>query len=81
MGYGVSVPKGSLPVYSVADADEARLLLASTCQMGYDGHYYARELGEEQTLENLERFSDRLHAAHVRMVERGKCRCKEVVRK
>jgi hypothetical protein len=28
--------------------------------MGYDGHYYARELAEEQTLENLQLFSDKL---------------------
>jgi hypothetical protein len=32
----------------------------ATCELGPDGEYYARELTEEQTIEQLEAFSDRM---------------------
>jgi hypothetical protein len=35
-----------------------------TCPRGADGNYYARELVEEQTLENLQAFSDKLARAY-----------------
>lgn len=47
-------------MYSTDTEEEARLLIATACPMDYEGHYYARELAEEQTLENLYAFSDRL---------------------
>lgn len=30
------------------------------CPMNYEGKYYSRELAQEQTLENLQLFSDKL---------------------
>lgn len=60
MGYGHVVPDGRLPVFSVDTEDEAKMLIVMACPSGGDGHYYARELVEEQTLENLAAFSDRL---------------------
>ena len=63
--YGAgSAPKGMLPVYSVDTEDEARRLLKLTCPTNAKGDYLARELIEEQTLENLYAFGDRLHAVY-----------------
>lgn len=60
--WGRSVPEGHLPVFSVRTEKEAKKLIVATCPRATDGGgYYARELVEEQTLENLERFSDRLN--------------------
>lgn len=53
-------PDGFLPVYSVDTEHEARVLVAAACELGYDGEYYARELEESQTLDNLRAFGDRL---------------------
>jgi hypothetical protein len=49
-----------LPVFSVRTEQEARDLLLAACDTNLKGEFVARELVEEQTLENLERFSDRL---------------------
>lgn len=38
--------------------------------------YIARELTREQTLENLEAFSDRLDETHEFIRGRGNCTCK-----
>lgn len=54
------MPDGMLPVFSTNTEDEARKLIALCCPIDYDGNYFARELREEQTLENLQKFSDRL---------------------
>lgn len=67
----MSVPKGSLPVFSVNTEEEAETLLAWTCPLGYDGQYRAPELVEDQTLENLDRVSDRLAIAYDRMTASG----------
>lgn len=75
MRYGRTVADGSLPVYSVADEKEAKDLLVLACPTNSNGEFVAPELVEEQTLENLERFSDRLHLAHGMLKERGFCRC------
>ena len=75
MGFGRSLPKGRLPVYSVGDEAEARLLLAMACPMNAHGQYVAVELAREQTIENLQRFSDRLDAVHERLKANGRCRC------
>lgn len=53
-------PDGALPVFGVETEEQAKSLLILACQMGPDGKYYARELLQEQTLENLVAFSDRL---------------------
>jgi hypothetical protein len=65
--YGVSVPKGFLPVYSVDSEDEARQLLVLACERNRDGEFVARELVHDQTLENLDAFGDRLAAYHALM--------------
>ncbi len=70
MRYGRTVPKGFLPVFSVDTEEEAKQLLIATCPRGDDGHFYARELIEEQTLENLQVFSDKLAMVWARMQER-----------
>ena len=54
------MPDGHLPVFSVNSEDEARRLIVAACPCDADGHYYSRELAEEQTLENLEAFAQRL---------------------
>jgi hypothetical protein len=60
VGYGRSVPNGHLPVFSVDTEEEARTLITMACPMDLSGQHFARELAIEQTLENLEAFSDRL---------------------
>lgn len=76
MRYGHSVPDGFLPVYSVADEKEANELLTLSCATNINREFVARELVEEQTLENLQAFSDRLHEMHSILVKNGRCRCK-----
>lgn len=70
MGFGRKLPDGYLPVFSVNTEDEAKRLITLTCPMGLDGHYYARELAESQTVENLLTFSDKLARAWALMKER-----------
>jgi hypothetical protein len=60
---------GFLPVYSVDTEKEARLLLTMACSTNYQGEFVARELVQEQSLENLQAFSDRLEAMHKRMLK------------
>lgn len=56
----MAVPSGSLPVYSVDTEAEAKLLLTLACPTNMHGEYVAPELVEDQTLDNLQKFSDRL---------------------
>ena len=64
MGFGRGpIPDGRLPVFSTNTEAEAKLLVVMTCPLNLAGEYYARELAENQTLENLQTFSDRLQAA------------------
>ena len=58
-------------MFSVNTEEEAKRLIVLTCPMNVDGQYYARELAEEQTLENLQAFSDKLVKAYDYMM-RGK---------
>jgi hypothetical protein len=60
VGFGRKLPKGRLPVFSVNTDDEARQLITLCCPRDSKGHSYARELAESQTLENLQKFSDKL---------------------
>lgn len=39
------------------------MLITMTCSRDDSGTYYARELVQEQTLENLQKFSDKLQTA------------------
>lgn len=70
MRFGRTVPDGFLPVFSVDTEEEARTLIVATCPRQEDGTYYARELAAEQTLENLQAFSDRLARTWTIMQER-----------
>lgn len=60
MGFGSKLPDGHLPVFSTNTEAEAQSLLVLCCPRDAEGHLYARELAEDQTLENLQKFSDRL---------------------
>ena len=77
MTAGRRCPDGHLPVYSVADEQEAEALIRLACPRDGGGQFYARELVQEQTLDNLELFSDRLDAAHDVLERTGQCRCPE----
>lgn len=72
----MKLPRGSLPVFSVADEEEAKYLLTMACPRTMKGEFVAEELVEEQTLENLHRFSHRLALFYDIMKETGQCRCK-----
>lgn len=61
MGYGRGpIPEGRLPVFSCDTEEEAKSLITLCCPRDAEGNYYARELAEEQTLDNLQAFSDKL---------------------
>lgn len=53
-------PEGRLPVFGVETEKEAEMLITMACPRDMEGAYYARELAQEQTLENLVAFSDKL---------------------
>jgi hypothetical protein len=58
--------------------EEAKALIVLTCPLSGDGKgYYARELAEDQTLENLQLFSDKLEKGHKLLVKAGICECSE----
>lgn len=60
VGYGTVVPDGSLPVFSVDTEKQARTLLVAACSTNMQGEFVATELVTDQSLENLDAFSDRL---------------------
>lgn len=73
---GRRCPNGFLPVFSVADEQEAEELLTLACETNVHGEYMARELMYGQALENLYAFGDRLRKAHDEViVPHGRCRC------
>lgn len=77
MRFGRSAPRGFLPVFSVSDEEEAKALLVMACGRNLDGEFVAKELVEDQTLENLQAFGDRLKEMHDRYLKPGRrCRCK-----
>ena len=78
MRYGRSVPDGFLPVFSVGSEAEAKSLLSIACATNINGEFIAKELAQEQTLDNLYSFGDRLEKDHERIVERGRCECENV---
>lgn len=77
MRYGRTVEKGFLPVYSVDTEEEAKSLIVLSCPTNMAGEYIAPELAQEQTLENLDAFSERLDKAHTLMKQKGFCTCAE----
>lgn len=78
--YGRTVEPGFLPVYAVRNAKEARLLLTLACSTNLKGEFVARELVEQQTLENLHAFGNRLHMLYERMHKRHLPGCGKTAR-
>lgn len=76
MRFGRSVPSGFLPVYSVETEACAKKLLIATCPRNMKDDFVARELVEEQTLDNLYAFGERLAEVHELLVTGGHCACK-----
>lgn len=74
MRFGRTVPDGFLPVFSVDTEEEARQLIIAACPRDDQGTHYARELAHEQTLENLQAFSDKLARTWTLMQERKAAR-------
>ena len=62
-------------MYSVGTEDEAEELLVMACETNLQGRFVARELVQEQTFENLEKFGLRLGRYHDILVEKGQCTC------
>lgn len=60
MRYGRTCEEGFLPVFSVDTEEEARELLVFACPTNLQGEFIAPHLAREQTLENLDAFSDYL---------------------
>lgn len=75
MRYGRSLPDGFMPVFSVGTEAEAQRLLVLSCPRNMQGEFVAAELAQEQTLENLQAFSDRLEVMHQILVSNGQCDC------
>jgi hypothetical protein len=70
-GRTVPIEDGFLPIFSVDTEEEAKALLILTCSSNMAGEYIARELAQEQTLENLYAFGDRLRAGYERIKARN----------
>ncbi len=66
-----------LPVFSVGDEEEAHKLLVMACPTNQQGEFIDRFTAREQTLDNLELFSNELERFHDILVEHVDCRCKE----
>lgn len=75
MTFGRKVRNGSLPVFAVDTEEEAKALIVLTCPTNVRGEYIAPELAQEQTLENLALFSDRLQRGHDLLVKNWHCHC------
>mgnify|MGYP001566969360 CR=1 FL=1 len=76
MRFGRTVPidKGFLPAFSVNTEAEARDLLILTCPTNINGEYIAPELAEEQTLDNLYAFGERLKRGYAMLNARRELR-------
>lgn len=57
---------------SVNTEEEARSLLTLACPRNGNGDFVARELIEEQTLENLEKFGSKLEEYYALMMKNRK---------
>jgi hypothetical protein len=73
--FGPKCEEGALPVYSVGSEKEAMDLLVMTCPTNLKGEFVAPDLVLEQTLENLDKFAERLDRAHKLVVKAGRCSC------
>lgn len=68
VGFGRTVPRGFLPVYTVDTEAEAHHLIVSTCKLNQEGDYFAPELAAKQSLERLIAFGERLAERHARIM-------------
>lgn len=66
-----SRPAGRLPVFTVNNEEEAKLLVSLACPTNAQGEHIAPELAEEQTMENLYSFSDRLNDIYQKYIKRN----------
>jgi len=55
-------------VFSTDTEEEAKALICLACEKNMRGEYIARELVHEQTLENLQAFSDRLDDLYTKYI-------------
>ena len=53
--------------------EEAEEILVLACGTNLSGEYFARELAEEQTLKNLQLFSDKVAKCHA-IIKRARAR-------
>lgn len=62
--YGTEVEKGFLTVFTVDTEEDAKDLIILACGTNADGEYVAAELvgRGKQTIDNLNKFGDRLQA-------------------
>lgn len=56
----MTVPEGSIPVFSTDTEEQARRLIVASCELNFRGEPLARELATEQTIGNLIAFGERL---------------------
>lgn len=68
-------------MFSVGSEKEAKMLLVMSCPVNREGEYIARQLTHDQSLENLQEFSDFLAERHEMIVKNGSCDCKVVLQK
>ena len=61
-------------MFIVDTEEEAKALIVAACPLNYEGEYFSRELAQEQTLENLQAFSDKL-AYCWQLMEEAKSTC------
>jgi len=75
VGFGRSLPAGRLAVFSVDTEEEAKKLITLACPKNPKGEYVAPELVRDQTIPNLQLFSNRLAKAHQMLKDAGQCKC------
>ena len=58
-------------MFTVNNEDEAKRLLTLACPTNLRGEHIAVELANEQTMENLGAFSDRLEGVYAKYIKEG----------
>ena len=58
-------------MFSVDTKEDAEALLVLACPRNIQGEFVARELVDEQNLDNLQAFSDKLAKCYALLVERN----------
>lgn len=68
-------------MFSVGSEKEAKSLLVMSCPTNNDGEYIARQLIHDQSLDNLQEFSDFLAERHEILVKNGSCDCNGTIQR